>query len=119
MNRVRLSQVDCHVQQKSADLPNDCGDRRAGDSEPGKSEKSEDEDRIQDDIDHTSDTQQVHRDLHFADSLEDLFKSDLQQSAEGKAENDVCIVAGILQYGRIVGEQGQEGAGDEDARQDE
>ena len=116
---VSFSQVDCDIQQKRADLPDDGGDRCSCSAEPGKSEKSEDEDRIKDDVDHTAHAQQIHGDLHFSDPLEDLLKCDLQQCAEGKAEHNVCIVAGVLQYYRIIREKRQERSGDKDPCKDE
>ena len=112
-------QIDCDVEQERADLSDDSCNRRSCDAEPGKAEEPEDQDRIEDDIDHAAGAQQIHSDLHFADSLEDLFKRNLQQGAEGEAEHDICIIAGVLQYSRIIREQREEGFGDKNSCQDE
>lgn len=119
MDSVGLMQINCDVKQERADLSDDGGNRGSCHTESGKAKESEDQDRIEDDVDHAAGAQQIHGNLHFSDPLENLFKRNLQQGAEGEAEHDVCIVAGILQYGRIIREQREERFGDKDPCQDE
>ena len=82
MYGVGFSHIYNDIQKKGADLPDHGGDGRAGDAQRREAEEPEDEDRVQDDIDHTAGDEEQHGDLHFADALEDLLKGDLEQRAE-------------------------------------
>ena len=57
---------------------------------------SADQDRIEYNIDDTAGDEKVHCNLHFTDSLEDLFKCNLKKRAERKAKYDFRI------YGCVV-----------------
>ena len=48
---IGASQIDGNVEQERPDLSDDCGDSGSGNAEGGKSEETEDQDRIQYDID--------------------------------------------------------------------
>lgn len=61
-----------------------------------ETEQSEDQDRIEYNIDDTAGDEKVHCNLHFTDSLEDLFKCNLKKRAERKAKYDFRI------YGCVV-----------------
>ncbi len=112
-------QIDDNVEEKCADLSDDCGDGSSGNAEGGASEEPEDQDRVQYDVDNASCAQKVHGDFHLSDALKDLFESDLQQGTEGDAEHDICVAAGIAEYCRIVCKKGQERLCHKDAQQDE
>lgn len=119
MDGAGLSQVYHNIEQKSADLPDHRGDGRSCHSERGKSEKTKDEDGIQDDVDHASRDQQAHGDLHLPDALEDLLKSDLKQRSEREAEYNISVSTGIIEHCRIVREQREERTCDDKPADDE
>ena len=56
-------------------------------------QKSENHNRIQDNINDRPCGQQDHRDLHFPDSLEDLLKSNLKQTPKRQTEDNISIIA--------------------------
>ena len=79
---VGLSGDDVEAVEHGQNLSDDGGDSCPGNSKRGKTEQPEDQHRIEDNIDHTSDNEKIHGDLHLSDTLEDLFECKLQQCAE-------------------------------------
>ena len=126
--RTEAAQLDLHfgilfpVQQnghdKGKNLSDDGCGSGAGDLHPGKTEHSEDQNRIQNDIDDGTETLGEHGIAGASRRLQQPLKQNLPKNTEGDDRNDADIVGAVLDGLRVGREGAHIGLRSEDAEED-
>ncbi len=111
--------VHHNVEQKGGNLPDDRGDGGADDAEGRESQETEDQNRVQDNVDDTAGGKQHHGDFHGAHGLKYFLHGKLKLAAEGDAHHDVGVLAGPGEGLLISGKEHEKRSGGQESEHHE
>ena len=104
-----IFEVHPNCQNRRDNLTDDRGKRRAGNLHARKTEPAENQDRVQNDIDHRAGDLCVHRKLRPPRRLQQPLEAELRENADGRAETNrgvACAVFHNLRNVRLRQEEG-------------
>ena len=119
MNILVLCNIQVAADAGGDNLAENGSSRSAGDTHFGEAEETEDHDRVKNDIDNGAGSLGDHTVEGAAGGLQQPFKSDLENRAEGHAQDDPQIDRAVLLYQGILDLCPDEGTRAEQADQQE